>query len=156
ARVYVLRGNAYVQMKELERALADYGRAIELNPKFADAFYFRGQVYRASKDLDRALSDFNQAIALNPRFANYFVHRGEAVRPKGEPDRALADLDKALALAPDNKQAQELKRAMLAQKGAVPPVAGQAGGSASPAQPLITQATRLLAQRKPDDALAAL
>jgi len=45
--------------------LADYSKAIELNPDFADAYYGRGYALLKKGEYDRGWADFDKAIALN-------------------------------------------------------------------------------------------
>ncbi|HWB59315.1 MAG TPA: tetratricopeptide repeat protein, partial [Chthoniobacteraceae bacterium] len=48
-------------------AIADYDRAIELDSKFADAYYDRALAKKAKGDQEGASADFNKAHALNPK-----------------------------------------------------------------------------------------
>ena len=57
-------------MDEVDQALADFNRAIELDPNNAVFYLNRGAVYQRKKDADRALADYNHAIELNPSLAN--------------------------------------------------------------------------------------
>jgi tetratricopeptide (TPR) repeat protein len=45
AALYVTRGGDEDAEKEFEQAIADFNKAIELNPKYPDAFEFRGDTY---------------------------------------------------------------------------------------------------------------
>jgi len=47
ANAYYARGRAYFEKREYEKAVADYGSAIELRPTFASAFYHRSLAYAA-------------------------------------------------------------------------------------------------------------
>jgi tetratricopeptide (TPR) repeat protein len=60
------RGGLYANQEKLDLALADWKKAIVLNPNFALAYYNRGLVYKDHGKLDLALVDYNKAIALNP------------------------------------------------------------------------------------------
>src|SRR5436190_15911175 len=42
---YVNRGNAYHSRGEYDQAIADYGKAIEINPKYAEAYNNRGATH---------------------------------------------------------------------------------------------------------------
>src|SRR5262249_6411107 len=53
---------------DLEGAIADYNRAVELNPKLARAYRDRGNVKRMKGDLDGAVADCTKAIELHPSF----------------------------------------------------------------------------------------
>ena len=51
---------------DLDGALADFNRAIELKPDEAALYVNRGQVKWGQKDADGALADFNRAVDLKP------------------------------------------------------------------------------------------
>jgi tetratricopeptide (TPR) repeat protein len=87
----------------LDQALADYSKAIELDPKFGAAYSSRGRVYHEKGDLDEALADYCKAIELDPNFEATFVVRGGVYHEKGDLDEALADYSKAIEL--DSKYA---------------------------------------------------
>jgi len=55
---------------DLDGALADYSRAIELDPKYAPAYYNRGIAKNAKGDLDGAIADYNRAVELDPKLSN--------------------------------------------------------------------------------------
>ncbi len=86
-------------------ALADYNKAIELNPNYAFAYNNRGVVKRTNGDLDGALADENKAIGLDPNIAEAWYNRGFLKRLTGDLDGALADETKAIELKPDFAQA---------------------------------------------------
>jgi tetratricopeptide (TPR) repeat protein len=90
ARAYTNRGAAYLAKGELDRAIADYNHAIELDPKFAIAYNGRGSAYKDRGDLDRAIADYNRAIELDPKYADAYNSRGIAFEAKSDMDKAIA------------------------------------------------------------------
>src|SRR6516165_8858348 len=72
---YNNRGNAYYARGNLDGALADYTKAILINPKYAQTYYNRANVYRAKGDLERAIADHTKAIKLDPKYAGAYVNR---------------------------------------------------------------------------------
>src|SRR5262245_17205482 len=46
ATAYNNRGNVYLGLRDYDRAIADYDRAVELDPHYPGAFYRRGDAYR--------------------------------------------------------------------------------------------------------------
>ena len=64
AEAYCSRGIAYAKRREYDRAIADYDKAIDLDPKNAKALYQRGYVYDIKGQRDRAMADYNQAMRL--------------------------------------------------------------------------------------------
>jgi tetratricopeptide (TPR) repeat protein len=67
---YFNRGNAYHDKGDNDRAIADYARAISIDPKFAIPYYNRGLIYNKKGDYDRAIADYTQAIGVDPRYAD--------------------------------------------------------------------------------------
>ncbi|MGK7907510.1 MAG: tetratricopeptide repeat protein, partial [Synechococcus sp.] len=67
-----------------EEALADYNRAIELNPDDAWAIGSRGQAYRAMERYDEALEDFTRALELDPSLDWVIDERGDTYCIMGE------------------------------------------------------------------------
>jgi tetratricopeptide (TPR) repeat protein len=51
---------------DLEEALADFDRALVLEPDNADTFFGRGRCHALNGDKERALADYDQACALDP------------------------------------------------------------------------------------------
>ena len=52
-----------------EQALADFNKAISLDPKYAQAYANRALVYRKTDKLDLALADDNKALAIDAAYA---------------------------------------------------------------------------------------
>jgi lipoprotein NlpI len=63
---------------DLDGAIADYSRSIELAPTNPYAYYNRGNIKQAKGDLDGAISDYNSAIELDPKYADAYNNRGLA------------------------------------------------------------------------------
>ncbi|MBJ7296289.1 MAG: tetratricopeptide repeat protein, partial [Dolichospermum sp.] len=61
---YSNHGLVYYNQKKWELALADYNKAIAINPDFAEAYINRGLVYYNQKKWELALADYNKAIAI--------------------------------------------------------------------------------------------
>jgi tetratricopeptide (TPR) repeat protein/curved DNA-binding protein CbpA len=95
---YVARGLRWSQKGDLDRAIADFDRAIELAPGNAPAHSHRASAWGAKGDKDRALADFEAAIRLDPGSPIPFRDRGTLWRRSGALDLALVDLDQAIRL----------------------------------------------------------
>lgn len=59
-------------------AVADYDRAIALNPKYAGAYKSRGNARVKQGDLDGAIADYDRAIELVPDYAEAYFKRGDS------------------------------------------------------------------------------
>ena len=101
AVTYNNRGVAYHELKQYERAIEDFNKAIELDPNLADGYYNRGFTYHELKQYERAIEDYNKAIELNPKYAVAYNNRGLAYGELKEHERAIEDYNKAIELDPN-------------------------------------------------------
>ena len=67
AAALVNRGATYWSIDKTELALADFSRAIALDPNNARAFRERSNAYRGIGQLDKALADANDGGAARPQ-----------------------------------------------------------------------------------------
>ena len=72
---YIIRGYAYANLNEHERAIEDFSEAIALNPDDAEAYINRGNAYAKLNEYERAIKDYDRAIALNPDDAEAYINR---------------------------------------------------------------------------------
>jgi len=102
---YYISGINREDRGDLDGALADYTKAIELKPDHAFAYNNRGVVKKAKGDLDGALADETRAIELSPNLPEAWYNRGFVKHARGDLDGALADETRAIELKPDFAQA---------------------------------------------------
>jgi tetratricopeptide (TPR) repeat protein len=86
-------------------ALADYAKAIELNPKKADNYQQRAVAYKLKGGLDAALGDFNKALELNPKHVPSLMGRGYIWYQQEKHEQAIADFASVIALDPGSAAA---------------------------------------------------
>jgi tetratricopeptide (TPR) repeat protein len=96
----VSRDLAFDQKKDWDKALADLSKAVELDPKDANAFYNRGVVYEHRGDGELAITDYTKAIALNPKDPDAHFGRGNVYYYSDDFDNALKDYEMAIKLNP--------------------------------------------------------
>jgi tetratricopeptide (TPR) repeat protein len=85
---------------DLDGALVDYNKAIELNPQYAYAYNNRGLIKQAKGDLSGAITDFDKAVELDPKDSQAYYNRGIVRRDKGDLEGAITDYDEAIKLNP--------------------------------------------------------
>jgi tetratricopeptide (TPR) repeat protein len=92
---FLERGKKLFEKKDYLGAKENFERAIELDSKLAEAYYFRGRV---QFDDVKADADFTKAIDLKPDYAEAYFRRGLNKDLKGERPAALKDYNKAIEL----------------------------------------------------------
>ena len=70
------QGLDYFEKGDYENAIKDFNRALEINPKFAEAYNNRGNAYALMGDFERAIADFNRALEINPKLAGAYFNKG--------------------------------------------------------------------------------
>ncbi|MDA0889486.1 MAG: tetratricopeptide repeat protein [Bacteroidetes bacterium] len=98
AEEYFNSGYDKDDLKDYSGAIADYTKAIELDPNFAYAYYNRGNSKKNLKDYSGAIADYTKAIELNPNYAYAYVNRGISKEDLGDLNGACADWKKAAKL----------------------------------------------------------
>ncbi len=98
------RAIAYRASGEDDKALADYNKAIELDPSNANFYVNRGNLLKASGEADGAIRDYSKAIELKPDHLNAYINRGVAYNDKQDREKAIADYTKAIEIDPTQVQ----------------------------------------------------
>jgi len=83
---------------DLDGAIADFTKAIEVRPDYAEAYNLRGLAKQAKGNLDGAVEDFTKAIEINPDYAGAYDNRGLAEETGGNLASAAADRAQATLL----------------------------------------------------------
>jgi tetratricopeptide (TPR) repeat protein len=92
--------NRQLDKLDYDKAIQDFGQAIRLDPKKADAYSGRGYAYAAKQDYDKAIKDYAQAIRFDPKGALAYYNRGHVYLDKQDYDKAIRDLSEAIRLDP--------------------------------------------------------
>ena len=86
---YTGRGFAYALAEANEEALADFARAIELDPRAATAYAYRAWTYLHQQQAELGLKDVARALKLDPNCAVAFWVRGEIQEAQGHAELAI-------------------------------------------------------------------
>jgi tetratricopeptide (TPR) repeat protein len=116
-RAYINRGNAWFSKSDYDKAIADFTKAIEIDPKDADAHYNRGVAWQRKSDYNKAIADFTKAIEIDPKDADAYHSRGFAWEEKGDLAKAIADYTKAIEINPKNADAYRDRGSAWGKKG---------------------------------------
>ena len=79
----------------LQEAMADYDKALSLNPRLVYAWFNKGNIYYEAQDYTSAMQAYSEAIKIDPEFGEAYFNRGLAYLNAGNKMQAFADLSKA-------------------------------------------------------------
>jgi len=64
---YLEKGKAYLADKNYEKAKIEFKNVLQIDPKFAEAYFFMGQLAEKKKELGKALGNYKKTIELDPK-----------------------------------------------------------------------------------------
>lgn len=83
------------QLRRMQLAVADYDKALKLNPRLMFAWFNKGNLFSETEDYTSALQCYTEAIGIDPSFGPAYYNRGLAYLHTGNKRMAFADLSKA-------------------------------------------------------------
>lgn len=131
--VMYMLGYSQYQIGEYKKALASFGKVIQLLPEHESAYYYRGKANNIlavqtdtkissanrEKMLNEAIADYTKAIELNGNDAKYYQNRGIAYRDLGilRGTEGTANYDKALASESYDKSIADFEQVLTMTPG---------------------------------------
>lgn len=92
------RALEFAERSQAKEAMAEFTRAITINPKFTDAYFNRAAIYLLQNNTEAALLDLNKAVDINPRLAPPYNARGLIYTRLGKTQKAISNFNKAIEL----------------------------------------------------------
>jgi tetratricopeptide (TPR) repeat protein len=111
------RGHEATLRGELDKAIEEYGTAIEHDPRFAKAYANRGRTKAQRGDFSGAIADCDEALRLDPHDIVALLWRGIARDNAGRADEALADYDEVIRRDPKQATAFVRRAGLRRRKG---------------------------------------
>ena len=93
-------GNALLELRRPDDALASYDRALRLRPDDVEALYNRGNALCELERPQDALDSYDRALHFNPNIPMALNNRGNVLRALKRPEEALTSYERALELDP--------------------------------------------------------
>jgi tetratricopeptide (TPR) repeat protein len=120
ARGFYERGHLHEQNKRYAEALADYSKAIEVDPQFVEAYFSRSSLYAGHPSLDKrdygkAVADLTKILEIDPKDFSARFNRALAYESLSEYDKAIADYTKVIEGDTDFSRNGNGKHKCLAQ-----------------------------------------
>ncbi|MBF0487076.1 MAG: tetratricopeptide repeat protein [Nitrospirae bacterium] len=104
---YFNRAIKYMDKGEFDKAVADFTKALKINPYLAEAYYNLGLIFGKEKhDYENAIVGLSRAVQLNPKYAEAHNSLGEVYRiGKKDYDKAVAEYSEAIKIKKDFAEA---------------------------------------------------
>jgi len=96
----VFLASSYEQLGMYDNAIEAAKMAIQVEPKYANAFVILSRVYSAKKQYDEGISALKRAIELDPNYAAAYEELGKAYFGKRRYNDAISYYKKAIELEP--------------------------------------------------------
>ena len=100
-----LSGVIAAQSKKPGLAVELIGKAIEINPKNATAFFNRGIALQELKRVGEAIASYDRAIKIRSDYVGAYYNRGNALKEQKQMEEAIASYDRAIEFEPDFAEA---------------------------------------------------
>ena len=102
-------GTLFKEQGKIDAAIAEYQKAIDLDPKYALPHNNLGVIFKEQDKIDAAIAEYQKAIDLDPKFAMPHANLGDIYKRRGEPEKAISEFTRAVALDPKSWASDELK-----------------------------------------------
>ncbi|MDD4980714.1 MAG: tetratricopeptide repeat protein [Candidatus Omnitrophica bacterium] len=111
-------GDVYGQEGNVEGAIREFSKAIELKTDYADGYHNLATTYYRQGNIKEAVKIYKEAVSLNPELFESHFNLGIIYLDMGQVDSAIEELQKAAELRPQDANArQALDVAMRKKNG---------------------------------------
>jgi tetratricopeptide (TPR) repeat protein len=119
AKTHLLKGYRLHRQKSYPEALDELSKAIDVDPKNAEAHYWRGRTLVSLGRLDEGVGDFKTAVRLKPDYSEAYDHLGWLAARQGQVNEGIAYLTKSIELKPQHAWAFYTRSRLFFSKGDV-------------------------------------
>jgi tetratricopeptide (TPR) repeat protein len=99
---YTIFGNLLQERGQVEEAIAQYRKALEINRDHAEPYYNLGNALVTSRRADEAITQYQKALEILPGYVDAQHSLGLALAMRGRFDEAIAQYRKALQAKPND------------------------------------------------------
>jgi len=99
-------GDAYAQEGNMQGAINEFKKSIELKPDYADAYHNLANIYQFVGNLEEAIVNYQKAIHFNTDLFESRYNLGVIYLNSGQINQAIEQFEKAIKIRPDNTDAR--------------------------------------------------
>lgn len=92
------RAREFYERRDFMEAVVYLNKAIEIDPRYAQAYLLRGNIKAEFEDFHGAMRDYNQAVEYQPKMAEAFFERGNVKMKLQDYYGAIADYTSSIAM----------------------------------------------------------
>jgi Flp pilus assembly protein TadD len=100
SRAYNDLGYAYLHEGQISNAVANFEKALKLEPNYPQAYYNLGRAFLTNNQPDVAVDCFQRALALDPGVAEIHYKLANALVQLSKPAQAITEYSETLRLSP--------------------------------------------------------
>jgi tetratricopeptide (TPR) repeat protein len=110
-------GSALLKIGSVDEAIAQYQKALQIKPDFAEAHNNLGNALLKMGNVDEAIAQYQKALQIKPDSAEAHNNLGTALIHKGSVDEAIVHYQKALQIKSDSAAVRNnLDKALLQKR----------------------------------------
>lgn len=103
-------GDLYFESEQFERAIAEYVKALELEPDDKDTYNDLGLAYHYTGKYELSVEQLNKGIEIDPDFQRLWLSLGYVHASNGVNESAVPALKRAIEINDENSVGLEAKR----------------------------------------------
>jgi tetratricopeptide (TPR) repeat protein len=102
ALAYNNLGGALLANGQIDEAIENFQKALQVNPNYTEAHYNLGDAFLRRGQIDEAIQQFQKALQIDPKHAKSHADLGIALYQLGRIEEAIEQYRAALEIDPDN------------------------------------------------------
>jgi tetratricopeptide (TPR) repeat protein len=96
-------GDVYARQGDMQKAVDEFKKAIEINSNYADAYHNLANTYQQMNQLDLAIENYKKALSINPNLWQSYQNLSAIYFSQGQYNLAEENMKKALEVNPGDQ-----------------------------------------------------
>ena len=113
---YMERAKTFLAEKNYDKAKVELKNVLQIDPKYAEAYFLMGQVDEQKQDVNNAFADYSKAVDLDPDHEQAREKLARFYLMAAQPENAKEMTDYILKKKPNDPEAKTINAVILAQK----------------------------------------